>query len=510
MFSVLPQKTIRNIFAKTQTEMSVISLNKEFLSPKYLRWAIGILLTYFGFRLLFLAMNVSSFVPPDEVTHAGLCKIFSKVFLLPNNSPHSYEYGLATNIPWLYYWTMGKLLHLNIFGLSDLVFLRLLNIPLAFGSVFFVLKTLLLLSNDRLTQILLVAVMTNSAMFSLLSASVSYDNLTNLLAAMAIYYLFAFFKERSGGLLAASIICQLAGCLTKVTFLPLVLILGLLLLVYEMKNLHGLPSAVTNHFRTTAPKGLLTALVILMALGLNLQLYAGNYLNYGVLNPGMAEVCPTYVLQYRIGARETIFRLYTEEKISFMDALVMTGDIKHSGDKADTFFLLMNYEKLKLNPQLWMGPLHYAGVWLESMVSTVFGIKGHLPMYKESRYLIPVYLVMALSLLGFAVRWRPSQSGWIPPYLAAIACFYAGFLLYKVNYSAYLYYGTPGITLQGRYIFPVIGPIYVLSALYLLRLFRSDYIRVSLALVTALLFIMYDFPWFLMHATPQWYEWMPR
>jgi hypothetical protein len=510
MSSELPHENTCHIFAKTSTETSTNSSNKGFLSPNHLKWAFGFLLAYFGIRLVYLALNVSSLVPPDEVTHAGLCRIFASVFLLPDNSPQTYEFGLVTNIPWLYYWTMGKLLHLNIFGLTDLVFLRLLNIPLAFGTVFFVRRTLLLLSDDRITQLLLVIVMTNTAMFSLLSASVSYDNLTNLLAAMAIYYLFAFFKNRSGGLLAASILCQLAGCLTKVTFLPLVLVLGLLLLVYELKDLRSLPAAVTNHFRTANRRAWLSALAILVALGLNLHLYGGNYLNYGTLNPGMAEVSPKNAMQYRIAARETIFRLYTQEKISYMEALMMAGDIQQPGDKADMFAMLMNYENLKRNPKLWMGPLPYTEIWFENMVGTIFGIKGHLQIFKDSRYIIPIYLVMTLSLLGFAVRWRPRQSGWLPPSLAAVACCYAGYILYKINYNAYLYYGTPGVTLQGRYLFPVIGPLYVLLCHYLLQLFRSDKIRLALALATALLFIAYDFPWFLMHTTPQWYEWMPR
>ena len=490
--------------------MSSKNSEKEFLSPKILIWAIGILLTYFGFRLLFLALNISSFVPPDEVTHAGLCKIYSSTLLLPDNSSRSYEFGLVTNSPWLYYWIMGKLLHLNFLGLSDLVFLRLLNIPLAFGTVFFVWKTLLLLSDDRLTQVLVVTLMTNIAMFSLLSASVSYDNLTNFLAIMAIYYLFAFFKNRSGELLAASFVCQLAGCLTKVTFLLLVLILGLLLLMFEFKNLRRFPATVTLYCQKANYRSWLSILTIFVAFGLNLHLYAGNYLHYGTINPGMAEVLPNNVMQYRVGARDMIFRLYVNNKISYMEALQMTGGIAHPGDKSDMFFMLMNYENLKLNPRLWLGPLQYAKVWLENMVGTIFGIKGHLPMPKSGWETIPIYLVMALSLLGFIVRWRPGESGWLPLGLTVISLYYAGYLLYKINYVAYQYYGTPGITLQGRYLFPVIGPLCVLSALYLLRLLRADSARITLALTTAILFITYDFPWFLMHATPQWYEWMPR
>lgn len=485
--------------------------NNGIVSAAFLKWATRLLFAYFGVRLLFFALSISSFVPPDEVTHAGLCKIFSKVFLLPVNSPETYEFGLVTNTPWLYYWIMGKLLHLNFFGISDLVFLRLLNIPLAFGTIVFVRRILLLLTDDRLTQLLLMVALTNTAMFSLLSASVSYDNLTNLLAAMAVYYLLAFFKYRSGNLLAAAILCQLAGCLTKITFLPLVLVLNLLLVIHEFRNLRFLPAALRGYIQAPGRRAWWLALLVVVTLGLNLLLYAGNYLHYGTLNPSMpAVLSPTAAMNYRLEARGMIFNQYKEGKISYMDALILAGEIKHPGDKADTFYLLMNYENLKRNPQLWMGPLSYAKVWFENMVASIFGIKAHLIMVKDSYYLIPLYVVMSLSFLGFLIRWRPRESGWLPPCLVAIACFYAGFLMYEVNYDSYLNYGAPGLTLYGRYLFPVLGPFYVLLCHYLLRLCRANYIRYALALATALLFISYDFPWFLMHATPEWYEWMPR
>jgi len=481
------------------------------ISATFLTRATWLLLAYFGVRMVFYALDISSFVPPDEVTHAGLCKIFSKVLLLPDNSPASYEFGLVTNTPWLYYWVMGKLLHLNFFGLSDLVFLRLLNIPLAFATVFFVQRTLRLLTRDRLAHLLLLVVMTNTAMFSLLSASVSYDNLVDLLAAMAVYYLLAFFRYRSGGLLAAAILCQLAGSLTKATFLPLVLALDVLLLAHEFRKLGALPSAVKGYLRAASFKNWLPVAMVAILFGLNLHLYLGNYLHFGRLTPSMSDVFPAKIAtQYRIVARETIFGDYVEGRISYMDALVLAGDIKHPGDKADTFYLLMNYENLKRNPRLWMGPLSYAKVWFENMVGSIVGIKGHLPMFKDPWYLIPIYAVMAFSLLGFCLRWRPRETGWLPFHLVLISCFYAGFLLYKVNYSSYLYYGAPGITLQGRYLFPVIGPLYVLLCHYLLQSFRVTYIRLGLALATALLFVSYDFPWFLVHATPEWFSWLPR
>lgn len=509
------------MFPEFRTEQSrqncgktaAISLNRDdagYISVSTMKWATITLLAYFCARLFFFAVNISSFVPPDEFTHAGLCKIFSKVFLFPDNSPATYEFGLVTNIPWLYYWIMGKLLHLNFFGITDLVFLRLLNIILVFGTVWYAVRLLRLLTDDRLTQLLLLVVITNTPMLSLLSASVSYDNLANLLAAMAIYYEFAFFKNRSGSLLVASLLCQMAGNLTKVTFLPLALALCVLLLIHEVRSLRALPAVLKGYFKSCAFKESLLMLLLFIALGLNLHLYAGNYLRLGKMSPSMTDVFPAHIAtQFGIAARETIFREYSEGRITYMDALILTGEIKHPGNKADTFYLLMNYENFKRNPQYWMGPFTYARFWFENMAGSIFGIKGHLQMFKESRYITPVYLIMAFSVLGFFVRWRQRDSGWLPLFLVAIVCFYSALLLFKINYSAYLYYGTPGITLQGRYLFPVIGPVYVLACYYLLQLFRTDNIRLALSLVTAMLFISYDFPWFLMHATPEWYEWMP-
>ena len=159
---------------------------EDFPSARILAWSVTVLMAYFGLRLLFLANYISPFLPPDEATHFGICDIFSRVPFWPENSPESYQFGLVTNIPWLYYWIMGKLLALNVTGISDLVFLRLLNIPLAFGHVYFTWRLLRLMTNDRLTQVLLLAAMTNTMMLTFLSAFVSYDNLANLLAACAL------------------------------------------------------------------------------------------------------------------------------------------------------------------------------------------------------------------------------------------------------------------------------------------------------------------------------------
>jgi hypothetical protein len=291
------------------------------------------------------------------------------------------------------------------------------------------------------------------------------------------------------------------------TMLPLVPISGLLLVLHEYRNIRRFPAALKEYFVLKNRKGLCLTLLILVCLAFNLALYAGNYLTYGTLTPDMSTVISQdAAMQYRIRARELIFNHYVEGKLSYLDALMKASDIKSEGDRADTLYLLMNYEKMKADPSLWMGFADYALCWIDNVVGTTMGIKAHRLMFKDVRYNWPLYILSALSLLGFALRWRPGgEASWLPPALAFTVFSYAWYLLHEINYPAYRYYGTPGITLQGRYLFPVMAPACALFCTFLLTLFSGRTIRLALAAATALLFICYDFPYFLAHATPEWY-----
>ncbi len=492
--------------AKSDSPRIKTTPEETFPPSRFFKWSVMILLVYFGLRLLFFAGTISPYVPPDEHTHFELSRIFSKVFFLPQNSPETYEYGLVTNIPWLYYWTMGKLLSLNLFGIPDLLFLRLLNIPFAFATVYFVWRMLRLLTDDRLTQLLLIVAMTNTIMFTFLSAFVSYDNLTNLLAAMAVYYMLAFFKNRSGDLLAASYLCQMAGSLTKFSFLPVVLVLNLLLLLYEFKNIRLLPGALLAYFKAAGWRRWGLALGILFGLALNIQLYGGNYYYYGDLSPQMSQVLsPEIAMQNRLEARSIIFSQFKEGRISKEEALAMASQIKHPGDRADTIYLINNYSDLKNDGTELSGPLAYMAFWVPHMSAGIFGIFGHFQMFNEGPTIWPFAALGVLTVLGILIRWRPSDAAWLPTCLMTIVVFYALFLLFYVNYPTYLDTGALGLTVQGRYLFPVLGAVYAVSSYYLPRLFRSGSPRLSLSAAVCIIFIASDFPYFLFHVTARWF-----
>jgi hypothetical protein len=479
----------------------------KFPSSRHQKWIIITLLVYFGLRLLYFAVSISPHVPPDEVTHFGVSTIFSTAFLLPDNSPVSYQYGLVTNIPWLYYWIMGKLLHLNFFGVPDLIFLRILNIPFAFATVYFVRRLATLLTDDTLVRLLVVVAMTNTLMFSFLSASVSYDNLTNLLAAMSFYYLTAFFKNRSAGCLAMSIISVLAGCLTKITFLPLVPLFLLLLIVREAGNIGSFVPKARTLFKEQGRASVVMLVAILVGLLLNIQLYGVNYLKYKAISPSVKAVLPLeQAMQYRITARDIIVDQFILGQISLEQAHEMASKITHPGDRQDTLTLVDNYAYKQQTGFKPIGPLPYTAIWFLQMLSTSFGIKAHIGMPNHGLSFIPLALLLLFVIAAFVVRWRPWDMAWLPTSLLAVSVCYAAFILVKLNYPNYLDKTDLVMSVAGRYIFPVMGPLYVVSCFYMLRLFKGEKIRLGLAVIAALVLIYSDFPFFLSKVTPEWFS----
>ena len=474
---------------------------------KHCKWLEFAFFVYFGLRLIYFAVTIAPHVPPDEVTHFGISTIFSSAFLLPENSPASYQYGLVTNIPWLYYWIMGKLLHVNFFGAPDLIFLRILNIPFAITTVYFVRRLTTLFTDDTIVRLLVVVAMTNTLMFSFVSASVSYDNLANLFAAMSFYYLTAFFKNRSADCLARSIISVLAGSLTKNTFLPLVPLFLLLLIVREAGNIGSFVSKAGTMFKEQGRAGVVLLVVILVGLLLNIQLYGGNYLRYRAIIPSIEKVLPfEQAMQYRLAARGIILKQFRQGQITLEQAHEMASHISHPGDRQDTVTLIDNYAYRQQAGFKPIGPLPYTAIWFLQMLSTSFGIKAHIGMPNHGLSFIPLAVLILFVIAAFVVRWRPWDIAWLPTSLLAVSVCYAAFLIVQINYPAYLESTDIVLSVAGRYIFPIMGPVYAVSCLYLLRLFKGEKMRLGLAVFAALVLIFSDFPFFLANVTPEWYS----
>jgi len=157
---------------------------------------------------------------------------------------------------------------------------------------------------------------------------------------------------------------------------------------------------------------------------------------------------------------------------------------------------------LKQSPRIDL--LRYAFVWTDLMVGRIFGILGHRMMTKNGSELAPYSLLFLAAGVLLVRRIKVSDLQGTGFYLLFIAGAYSLILMLAVNYKSYLSSGLLGSDLQGRYIFPVLIPIYALVAYYLTCL-GSKWLKWSVFFIITAIFVYGEFPWFLKNVSPEWF-----
>lgn len=467
----------------------------------------SLLVIYFLVKTLYFALNIGVNISPDEITWVGRSLVFSKFFFLPIDSPATYEYGLLAHSPYLYTWLMGKLLHLNFFAISDLVFLRCINVCIGLGTLWFGWKTILMLTEKNSTRLLFIVLCTNTLMLTFLNSFVSYDNLVNFLAAALLYFLVAFFEKRSMAYLLSCTIFLLAGCLTKTAFLPFAVLVLVALVFREYQNMGHLVRELGSCFLFKKARQSTLMLVCIVLLVLNLALYGGNLVEFKTITPSTEAVIGLEnAMQNRIFARNHIVRQFKAGKLTLADARKMAStQIKHEGDRNGAFALLNKAAQEKLQSNIYrMDRFHYGFVWLDLMLAKTYGIMGHKGMEKTGLALVP-YLLIILLTTGVMIRkFSRSDMDGNAAMLLFLTAGYALVLMQLVNYPTYDNSGVIVLALQGRYLFPVLYAAYALMAYYLTS-FSSKRLNMFVAIAVAALFIAGEFPWFLNQVTSDWY-----
>lgn len=358
---------------------------------------------------------------------------------------------------------------------------------------------------NRIALTLFFIMLTNTSMFTFLFASVNYDNLTNLLACASFYYLFLFFNSRNPNSLMGFGICTLAGTLTKISFLPLGVILLAILLFRERKSIGQIHLLLPKYLRPFQLKRVLLFSAFVLLLFFNCKLYLGNLLLFGKITPHCDQILTQeQCMQNRIYARNRIVSLYRSGKLTFQEAVEKTSIIKHPGDRADALGLLKIAKYQKEKKIQFMDRFQYAFVWCRIMLERIFGIAAHLVIPKTSYFLSSYILIFLVSIVVFIRKWNPSEDNGYTKDIFIITLFYALFLMQYVNYNSYVNSGTLGLALQGRYIFPVLVPLYGLISRYLICCFKKP-IQIILFLIASFVFIYGDFPFFLSHVTSNWF-----
>jgi len=477
------------------------------------KWASALIFSfvlYYLIKTIYFALIINAGVSPDETTHLGRSLIFSASFWQPEDSPGSYQYGLVTHVPYLYYWLMGKALHLNVIGVSDLVFLRCINILISLGTLWFGWKTITLLTSRTVTRVLFMVLCTNTMMLTFLGSFVSYDNLVNFLAVSSLYYMLRYFSGHSTSDLLMCILLALAGCLTKLSFLPYAVLLAVVFLLRQHRKV-GLgqlaaelrPGKVFSDSRNYVVFALCLAL-----LALNIGLYGGNLVKFHSIKPSIEAVIGLEnALQNRIFARGYVVRQFKEDKLTLADARRMADThIKHEGDRYGAHILLNKAAQERLqNNHYRIDRFRYAFVWLDLVLSKTYGIMGHKNMEKTGVTLVP-YILIILLAAGIMVRkFNLSDLNGNAATLLLLLAGYSLILMQFVNYNTYNKSGVIVLALQGRYLFPVIYAAYALMAYYLTS-FNSRRLNILVAASVAAVFVVGEFPWFLSQVTADWYS----
>ena len=297
--------------------------------------------------------------------------------------------------------------------------------------------------------------LSTTLMFVFSSGVVNYDNLTNLLSISAIFFFIKFYQSFNIKDLIRLLIIVLLGILTKLTFLPLTLILFVLTLFIIYKNRKGIKDELICFIKQTHPITKVVYLILIIVLFLLVGgLYGRNILKYGSYQPrcdvvASHEECYQYSYSYKV----------------YYDGFIADTDTNHPSVNLISDFTGWG----KFNLQTIYGTLTHRGVFFRMMSIIPFAI------------LLVASLIKAVQIIFKEKKVKPEVV-----LLFAIFMAYASFLYYY-NYNEYLNSGVWN-GMQGRYLFPVWPLIYIIIAEYLLSFKRKS---INYAILVTFFFVSF-------------------
>jgi len=419
---------------------------------------IAILLVFSGFAV-FLAINLQPGIIPDEPAHFTFSEYFSTTPLIPPDTTETSSLGwYIQQNPFLYHYLNGRIINFvellapSVEDAALLVVLRLVNVVYAVGSVIFCYLLSKEIIDHKWWQLIPVFLLTHTLMFVFLAGGVNYDNLANLLSFAGIYLLIRVINGKNfiNNSIGWIIIIGL-GTLVKFTLLPLALVMFVIWVTFVIVRKKKL-------FHELKFNSKLIILLILFAFIFvaNLAIYGYNLVAYRSITPECDEIL--------------------------------------SDAQCDLSPYNIRYENLALDVKLTLrevfssdypDPVNYLlDDWIPIISSHIFGIAGHLTYTPDRIAIIYRSVFLVIILLAYKYWENPAFTIYS---LLGILLFYIA-VLFVVNYNSELIYGFKHVAVQGRYLFPVIGIAYILTA-YFLKKVPHGWIKYPLLGLMAALFI---------------------
>lgn len=419
----------------------------------------------------YFALNLDNDLIPDESSHFYLSTQFATTWGTPAMTDHLFELGniQLNRQPFVYYWINGRLLNLLYLvlpGISEwrqLLFLRMFNVLYSTGTVIFAYLLALQFLRKRWWPLLVAFLTTNTLMFVFLSGGVSYDNLANLCSVAGIFYLFRVLEGKKFITYSLTWFFFIGlGVLVKKTILPLALVMFIFWLIYLIRN-----RASIDIRREMNWKIFTIGLLTLAIMGINLSIYGVNLVKFKALVPNCTDLHTQQQCDLSVFVKRAQDMEFPKEKITLREVI----------------------EQNKLNP------VYYFQVyWLNQMQTTIYGIMGHQVYYPL--HLITFYWVFYLFVYAIVIKYWERRN-FIYYTLLGIAISYLLAIL-LVSYNEELISNFQHTAIQGRYLFPVMVPVYLLVVDLFSRIANRVVRRVSI-IYTVLLFAVGGPVLFLLH-----------
>lgn len=405
-----------------------------------------ILLTTFLFSSLFIALRTKTTslgIIPDENAHFIFSKHFSTTLGIPEDTEETYIWGwYIQQNPFLYYWINARIINLlnfvfpKITNYQILISLRLINVFYAMLTLIFLFLFSRELIQNEWWQLLPVFLLTNTLMFVFLSGGINYDNLANMFSMAAFFFLIRVFKHKHFLHNSFAWFISIAlGTLVKYTIVPLALAMAIslaLFIIYQRKIIFPI--------KFKGVKTILLSLLSLLLLIGNFSIYGINLIQYQSLRPPCREILSDS--QCELSGYEQRY-----DEIALDSKLTITESVE------------------KGYPSI----VRYVFVdWVYHMLMRSFGMispEAYFPHDTIILYRVLFYWMVLLGAFNL-LYWQKISN--ISIHLIWITIFYT-IILFINNYNSELIYGFKQISLQGRYIFPIIGAIYLLYTKILVK-----------------------------------------
>ncbi|HPL69819.1 MAG TPA: phospholipid carrier-dependent glycosyltransferase [Brevefilum sp.] len=431
--------------------------NSIFATHRYILIFAFLLIAFAGYTI-FLSFNLNPYVIPDETYHFEVSKHFATTWGLPENIPVAQAVGKSVNQnSYLGYWINGRMqaVFLLFFPTAtdwqSLVFLRIINALFSWGTVIITYLIAKEFIRNKWLQLLPVFMLTNTLMFVFLSAGVNHDNPAIFFSSISLLYFIKTLKHKefiNNSLAWMIFIC--VACLIKYSVLPLALVMGVIWIIYLIKNKPELTmKLLTNKTR-------LALLVIsFVFIALNFSIFGMNIIRYRSIIPSCTDIYSKEICEassFAVRHQE----MALPEKLSVKEAF-------RQGD-----------------PE----PIRYVfDYWIRAMLDRIFGIMGHKIYFPIS---VSYFLMLIFLSIGLGMRYI-RKPNFLLVSLFSIIIFYA-LVLVRMNYNSELVYGFhTSVALQGRYIFPVITIAYVIWG-YIIEKVSNKLIRFTTLLIIITLF----------------------